>query len=349
MTLGIALLFFLTLADGALAGLTIEEAAKALDGLSARERVGRVESEARKEGRVRWSTSTPVTWAEPILQAFKKRYPAIPIEFNRLSGRVLAERLIREYRAGKYDIDVLQSGAVTFWGIKEAGVIGSYRSPETAGAKSDMKDAKGLWAAPYSNVPAIVCNKNRVKAAPKDWKEFTDPKWKGDFSIDTERFQWFYALQRIYGEEEGKRLLSGYVQNGVQVRRGGTLQAQLVAAGEYSCALAVYLESIYLLLKAGAPVVYSVPEPVLLRPTIIMMGKYPPHPYAAILLYDYLMSSEGLSQFTRNNALAPSRGDLPMVNEIKLLQGRPAYFIDVEETSRDYKKISEGYQSLLKK
>ena len=61
------------------------------------------------------------------------------------------------------------------------------------------------------------------------------------------------------------------------------------------------------------------------------------------------MSSEGLSQFTRNNALAPSRGDLPMVNEIKLLQGRPAYFIDVEETSRDYKKISEGYQSLLKK
>lgn len=326
-----------------------EQTAKSLAGLSGRERQARIEKEARREGQVRWATSTPVTWAEPVVQAFRKKHPGVQIEFNRLSGRALADRAIREYRAGKYDIDVLGSSAVTFWGVKEAGMIGSYVSPETAATKNEMKDPKGFWGAPYSNVLAIICNKNRVKSAPRDWQDFTDPKWRGDFSIDTERFQWFDALQKIYGDEGAKRLISGYIRNGAQVRRGGTLQAQLVAAGEYSCALAVYLDSVHLLLKAGAPVAYSVPEPVLLSPTIIMMPKFPPHPYGAILLYDYLLSLEGLSHFMRNNALFPPRENVPVVDEIKLLQGRPTYFIDVEDASRNYRKISESYQALLKR
>ena len=282
------------------------------------------------------------------MERFRKKYPDIKIAFNRVSGRALADRAIREYQAGKYDVDVLGSSAITFWGVKESGMITSYLSPETAKLPSDRKDAKGFWSAPYSNILCIICNKNRVKAVPKEWKDFADPKWKGDFSIDAERFPWFYALQKIYGDEGATKLVKAYVQNGGQIRRGGTLQSQLVAAGEYSCAVAVYLDSAHLLLKAGAPIVYSVPEPVLLSPTIIMMPKFPPHPYGAILLYDFLLSPEGLSLSTQNNALFPSNEAVPVVSEVGILKGRPSYFIDIEETSRDFKKISEGYQSLLK-
>lgn len=40
-------------------GAPIEEALKNLKGLSAKERLTRVENEARKEGSVRWASSTP--------------------------------------------------------------------------------------------------------------------------------------------------------------------------------------------------------------------------------------------------------------------------------------------------
>jgi DNA-binding transcriptional LysR family regulator len=99
---------------------TLEDALKSLKGLAAKERQPRVESEARKEGIVRWASSTPQAWAEPSLQAFRKRYPGIQIEYMRQSGRVLAERIVREYRAGKHDIDIVGTSAVTFAAMKDA-------------------------------------------------------------------------------------------------------------------------------------------------------------------------------------------------------------------------------------
>ncbi len=326
-----------------------EQTAKSLAGLSARERQARIEKEARKEGLVRWATSTPVTWAEPVLQGFRKKYSGIKIEFNRVSGRALADRAIREYRAGKHDIDVLGSSAVTFWSIMESGMISPYVSPEVEALSADIKDPRGFWSAPYSNILAIVCNRNRVKSPPKDWKEFTASRWKGDFSIDTERFQWFRALQKLYGEESAKQLILAYKKNGALIRRGGTLEAQLVAAGEYSCTLGAYLNSAYLLNKRGAPLIYTVPEPVLLSPSITMMARFPSHPYAALLLYDHIASPEGMEHFTRNNALFPSRESVTMVEEITTLQGKPLHFIDVEDQGRNYKEISETYQVLLEK
>jgi hypothetical protein len=52
---------------------SIEDILTSLKGLSAKERLARVESEARKEGKVVWSSSTPQAWAEPALQIFQKR------------------------------------------------------------------------------------------------------------------------------------------------------------------------------------------------------------------------------------------------------------------------------------
>src|SRR2546425_11199347 len=83
---------------------SIEDVLTSLKGLSVKERLARVESEARKEGRVHWASSTPQAWAEPALQIFRKRYPMIQVEYRSQSGRVLAERVIREHRAGNHDI-----------------------------------------------------------------------------------------------------------------------------------------------------------------------------------------------------------------------------------------------------
>ena len=215
-------------------GASIDEALKTLRGLSAKERLMRVETEARKEANVRWASSTPQAWAEPALQIFRKRYPTIKVEYMRQSGRVLAERIIREHRAGKYDIDIVGTSAVTFAGVKDSGVIAPYVSPEATLLRQNMKGPTGWWVAYFGNIQAIICNKSRV------------------------RYEWFYALQNIYGKEEANKMITGFRQNGVHLRRGGTLRAQLVGAGEESCGLGVYLNNVRDLLEQNAPVNYSV-------------------------------------------------------------------------------------------
>jgi iron(III) transport system substrate-binding protein len=266
----------------------------------------------------------------------------------RQSGRVLAERIIREHRAGKYEIDIVGTSAVTFAGMKDSGVIAPYVSPEATQLRPNMRDPAGWWVAYFGNIQAIICNRARVKSAPNDWKDFLDPKWKGEFSIDDTRYEWFYALQHFYGRQEANKVITGFRQNGVNLRRGGTLRAQLVGAGEESCGLGVYLNNVRDLLEQNAPVTYSVPEPVIVVPVINMMAKLPPHPYAAILLYDFILTPEATGQYTRANAMAPARDNLPLVKEVMELQSKRTYVVDVEASSRDYEKTVKEYNSLLK-
>jgi hypothetical protein len=158
---------------------SIEDVLTSLKGLSAKERLARVESEARKEGRVHWASSTPQAWAEPALQIFRKRYPVIQVEYRSQSGRVLAERVIREHRAGKYDVDVVGTSIVTFAGMKDSRAITPYLSPEAAQIRSNMKDVEGWWL--YFEYSGVICNKNRVASAPMLGRTFSIPSGREPF------------------------------------------------------------------------------------------------------------------------------------------------------------------------
>jgi len=263
-------------------GATLEEALKSLKGLAAKERQARVEREARKEasfaGRPRRSSL-----AEPSLQAFRKRCPGIQIEYMRQSGRVLAERIVREHRG------------------KTRHRYRRHQRGHVCGNERRGRDR------------ALCVAGSRATAK---------------------------------GHERSGRLVGLLFRH---LRRGGTLRAQLVGAGEESCGLGVYLNNVHELLEPGAPVNYLVPEPVLVVPVINMMGKLAPHPYTAILLYDFILTPEAMGHYTRANAMAPARDNLPLVQAVRDLQGKRVYVIDVEASSRDYEKTVKEYRSLLKK
>ena len=77
--------------------------------------------------------------------------------------------------------------------------------------------------------------------------------------------------------------------NGVSMRKGHTLLANLVAAGEVPLALTVYSYKPEQQKRAGAPV-----EPLYLAPVIALgygpaVAKCAPHPNAAVLFYDFML------------------------------------------------------------
>jgi iron(III) transport system substrate-binding protein len=77
------------------------------------------------------------------------------------------------------------------------------------------------------------------------------------------------------------------------VRKGHTLLAGLVASGEIPLALTTYSHGTEKMKKKGAPVDWFAIAPAIGRANGIGIVRNPPHPNAAALFVDFLLSPEG--------------------------------------------------------
>jgi iron(III) transport system substrate-binding protein len=81
--------------------------------------------------------------------------------------------------------------------------------------------------------------------------------------------------------------------NGLSVRKGHTLLAGLVASGEIPLALTTYSHGAEKMKQRGAPVEWFAIAPAIGRANGIGIVARPPHPHAAALFADFLLSPEG--------------------------------------------------------
>src|ERR1700752_2976698 len=99
--------------------LTVEEVAL----LNVPDRQKILEDGAKKEGKLLWYTTLIVNQAlKPIKEAFEKKYPYVQVEYHRADSEALAQRMLAEYQAKRYDVDVLD-GTSTIVMLKKAGYI----------------------------------------------------------------------------------------------------------------------------------------------------------------------------------------------------------------------------------
>ena len=114
-------------------------------------------------------------------------------------------------------------------------------------------------------------------------------------AVDDESYDWLAALLDYYGESKGMELAAKIGQQSLQVRRGPTLISQLVAAGEFHIEIDGHHQEAIAKKKAGAPMDYVFPQPFVPVKSLvpIYMAARPPHPHAAALLADFLMSKRG--------------------------------------------------------
>jgi iron(III) transport system substrate-binding protein len=110
--------------------------------------------------------------------------------------------------------------------------------------------------------------------------------------MEIESFDWLAALLDHYGEEKGKILADRLGHQKLNFRRGSTLLSQLVAAGELAVHLDGYNHTAYQLKQKRAPVEYIFPEPYVpaKTPTAVWIASHAPHPHAAALFVDFLLS-----------------------------------------------------------
>ena len=114
---------------------------------------------------------------------------------------------------------------------------------------------------------------------------------KGKLGIEAGAADWFAAVCGRYGEEPGLKLFrSIFAKKGVAVRKGNVLMANLVASGEVTLTLTTYLYKVNQLKAAGAPIAPFQLPPVLARVNGVGLSPHAPHPHAALLFFDFLLT-----------------------------------------------------------
>jgi iron(III) transport system substrate-binding protein len=170
------------------------------------------------------------------------------------------------------------------------------RSPHLADLMPQALRPHGHWVGTRINMFVQSYNTRLVRKEelPKSYAELTDPRWKGRLGIEAEDEDWFATIVTDLGEEAGLRVFRDIMRvNGLSVRKGHTLLAGLVASGEIPLALTTYSHGAEKMKQRGAPVEWFAIAPAIGRANGIGIVARPPHPHAAALFADFLLSPEG--------------------------------------------------------
>ena len=248
---------------------------------------------AKKEGKVTLYNSGSREAGDTLLKAFKKKFGINGEQYRATSNKILS-KLTEEIKAKNIYCDVVTTGSPNVLRLQLEGELQKLNSKQ---AQYYPKSQKTDY---YVNVTGIglfiMYNTELVskKDAPKEWQDLLNPKWKGQIAIpdwraSTSPMIVYKMLRDVYGtkflEKAGKQEFRVYKAHGAA--------ANAVATGECAISFEMLSDRIAVQIKKGAPVGYSVPSPTTFNPRQIGIPKGAPHPNAARLLIEFVLSKEG--------------------------------------------------------
>jgi iron(III) transport system substrate-binding protein len=244
---------------------------------------------ARKEGAVSLYSSASTGPSNALAEAFRGKY-GIKVSVYRAGSAEVATRVQAE-AAGRPQADAL---------IIEEPALGlllpflaSYDSPERASVDAAYKAPQYTLIRMY--VAQLGWNSDAVQsaAAPKDWKDLLDPRWKGRLgSLDPHVTATTLAWQLMVGELYGQGYLQGFGANAPKLYASTNAMSQAIVAGEIDLGITNSFGVIQMA-DTGAPIAGTIPKHTVLFGGNISVFAKAPHPNAARLFCDFACSAEG--------------------------------------------------------
>lgn len=308
-----ALLLLVSFLFSSPAWASVEEFFAALNKLSPSERQQRLIEGAKKEGEVMLYSSSGLEEIRAMAKLYGKKYPFVNPRFLRKGGGQLFNVSLMEFKGQKYVADVYWAGNSTVGPMfkMERSMLARYLSPEAATLDNEYKDKEGYWTASRISVATFAYHSKKVPPdkAPKSYPDLLDPFWKGKLAVDTNPDRSPQLLVQRMGWEGAEKYLKKLAQQELRLHRGRSARLQLILGGEVVGALDINADNIVALQKEGAPMEYAIMNPSLLSLTSVAMPSKPPHPHAAVLLYDFMISKEGQEELAREDNV-PVREDV---------------------------------------
>jgi iron(III) transport system substrate-binding protein len=275
--------------------------------------------------------------------AFEARH-GVKIRMWRAASDKVLQRVLAEAKAGRPEVDIVETNAPPLESLHREGVLQAVRSPEHAALIAAALPEHRQWVGSRLNVFVQAYNTRLVSRAelPKSYADLLEPRWKGRLGIEASDEDWFAALVTALGETKGLELFRDLVaRNGISVRRGHTLLTNLVASGEVPLALTVYNFTAEQLKRKGAPLDWFIIPPAIARANGLALARAAPHPHAALLYYDFMIGEE-TQRLLIERGFVPARRELQAaaLGAERLRIVDPALVLDqAEKWTRLYESI----------
>ena len=306
-------------------------------------RLQRLVDGATREGTFNLYTSMTAATAARVKGDFERRYPGVKVNLWRASSESVLQRSVSETRANRHTFDVLETNGPEMEAAQREKLLQPVVSPHFEHLIPQALISHREWVATRLNLFVQCFNTNKVKREnlPKSFEDLLQPQWKGQLAIEAGDSDWLMSVIGHLGEEKGVKLFRDIVAtNGVTVRKGHALLAERVIAGEISMGLSCYNFKIDLDRKAGAPVDWISIGPVIARPNGAGVSRNAPHPHAALLFYDYMISDA--QPFLAELELVP----VSMKIESPL-KGRDVRFVDSKRALDEHAKWEKLFTDLF--
>ncbi len=245
-------------------------------------------------GLVLYTALVGVPSNKAIANAFEKKY-GIPVQILEARASELRERMRTEQTAGRFLGDVMfnSENQHVVINAEDKTLAPHAPVPNAAQLRDPFKD-DGVKSSVMTINYGLLVNNRLVPPGeePKSWRDLTDPKWKGKILSDDVRavgggYVMFYATNEKFGRAYHEAMAS----QDIKFTREQREAARRVARGEF----AIYIPFITGDAQGlkGLPVRPVMPqEGASYVPYAIAMLKNPPHPNAARLYIDFMLSDE---------------------------------------------------------
>jgi iron(III) transport system substrate-binding protein len=177
-----------------------------------------------------------------------------------------------------------------------------------------------------------------------------DAKWRDKLGLDDSDYEWFGNLLQIMGEEKGLDYMRRLAALKPTMRAGHSLIATLVAAGEFAIYPDGYPRRVEVLREKGARTldwIWLEPTIAELHPTAIMVNA--PHPLAARLFTDYLLSAEGQELIGVQFGRVPSRKGVKLKYPRMTIEGRNLHWSNPSTMAKNGTRYAEQFQAIFGK
>jgi len=295
----------------------------------AADRDARLAEAARREGSVSLYTSMQLVDSRPLTEAFEKKH-GIKVQLWRASGEKIVQRMLTESRGGRFEVDAIETDGAQMEILHRERLLAAFHSPSVRDIPAAIVPAHGAYVPTRVSLYVLAFNTARVPPAdaPQTYQDLLKPRWAGRFAVEAADVAWFAAVAKAMGEAEGLAYFRRLAAMKPGVRSGHTLMAELVAAGEIDLALDAHVQGVARLKDKGAPIEWRALQPAFGQPSSVGVATRAPHPNAALLFADFILSREGQEIIKSRNRVPSSTAVDSPLNKFPYRLIDPAIMLD---------------------